>query len=228
MSDRAPTLNAQPFRITGFLSASVAAVTVTALVVMWGMTSVFSSMFRGVGDESEPTAELASLVSEHEAAMSAAQDRFNGRSIFFAPKPRLEPKTKHDEQVTITTKQDVPDPVLIYAGPSPIYAIGDTVWFKSPRQGDPQLVLNVGEFGSDEVTLISTSLPWSIKVRWKGHEFDLKLFENKGEPFLRDGAPKWPTHPGVMPKYDDPFMTPLDSVQPRQYLSRDQFPGDVA
>jgi len=202
---------------------------VTGLVVMWGMTTVFASVFSGVGSEHDPGAELASLVSQHEAAMAASQDRFNGRSIFFAPKRIVERKTEDAKPIIIATTMPAVTPQpLTYAGPSPIYAIGDTVWFKSPHRGDPQLVLNVGELASDEVAVISTNLPWSIKVRWKGHEFDLNLFENKGEPFLRHSAPQWPTPPGVMPKYDDPFMTPHDPVKPRQYHSRDQFPGGAA
>jgi len=228
VSDRASTLNTRPFGITGLLSASIAAALVTAMIVMWSAAVMFTAVFSGVGDDLDPGAELVSLVAEHDAAIATARERFAGRSPFFPP-PLPIREREDTKPVQFEEPKLVIEPkVLIYAGPSPIYAIGDTVWFKAPRQGEPQLVLNVGEVASDEVSVISTNLPWSIKVRWKGHEFDLNLFENKGEPFLRDGSPEWPTHPGVMPKYDDPFMTPESSIQPRQFRPRDQFPGEAA
>jgi hypothetical protein len=229
VSAESSTVNDRPLALTGLLSASIAAVSVTALVMTWGVIAVFSSAFNGIDQGHDPATELASLISEHDAAMTMARDRFNGRSPFFPPS---HPQREREEQKEVIefkqpTPTVVPEP-SIYVGPTPIYAIGDTVWFQPPRPGDPQLVLSVGQSVADNLTVISTDLPWSIKVRWSGKEFDLKLFENNGEPFLLKRAPSWPTHPGVMPKYDDPFMTPSDLANPPSYRPRDVFEGGAA
>jgi len=186
-------------RLTGTLLASVAALAVVGLVALWGMSVVFASVFSGIGGEGEPSEELTKLVALHKAEIKNAQDRFNGRSIFFKPPPSFKPAPPPPP------KTDAPPPpppppevVATYAGPTPIYAIGDTVWFKPPRQDEPQLVLSVGDEEKHGVTVISTSLPWSIKLGWRGKEFDLDLFKRKAESFLIAKAPAMTLIPGLV------------------------------
>ena len=212
------TSHTRGLRLTGTLLASLVAVAVVALVTLWGVTVVFGSVFSGIGGEGDPADELKKLMAAHNAQAKTAQDRFNGRSIFFKPPPSFKPAPPPPPPTSQPVAAPPPPPITVtYAGPTPIYAIGDTVWFKPPRQDDPQLVLSVGDEEKHGVTVISTNLPWTVKLGWRGKEFDIDIFKRKAESFLIAKAPAMTLIPGLVsvpaPTVDLPVPNATGEVQ---------------
>ena len=71
-----------------------------------------------------------------------------------------------------------PPPPSRYGGPSIAYVWDDRVTFEN------DMTLTAGGEGQSGVEVLSTNLPWSVKVRWRGVEFDVQLFERTTSDFL--------------------------------------------
>lgn len=169
----------QPFNLAGPLGVSLAAVAVGVIVAAWGFVAITSSLFgRGVGDV-QPDKELESLIAAHQEDIKTWQDRFNGRSAFFKPPapyrpPPPPPPPPPDEKPFEEPKPTI-DPV--YRGPSISFAYADVVYFNPASATDPVkfLRIRVGEEKSG-VKVVSVSLPWSVKVAYRGGEYDVPIF----------------------------------------------------
>jgi hypothetical protein len=46
------------------------------------------------------------------------------------------------------------------------------------------MTLTAGGEGRQGVEVLSTNLPWSVKLRWREVEFDVQLFERTTQQFL--------------------------------------------
>lgn len=109
--------------------------------------------------------------------------RFTNRSAFFVPPapippppPPPPPREVEEEPEPVVPRE--PPPPSRYGGPEIAYVWDDRVTFEN------DMTLTVGGEGQSGVEVLSTNLPWSVKVRWRGVEFDVQLFERTTSDFL--------------------------------------------
>src|SRR5690606_22289774 len=106
----------------------------------------------------------------HVEAMKTYQDRFNGRSIFYKPPPKVvyRPPAKVDPP-KIERPLELPKPSIsaTYNGPTPFGFNADGVYFRSSGAGEPPLFIPVGEERKG-IRVISIDPPWSVKVAYQG------------------------------------------------------------
>ncbi len=195
--------------INGPLGFSLAAVALTAIFLLMGLATLIGSAFgRGTGD-AEPKKELDKLVALHNDSMKNWQDQFNGRSVFFkplAPIPPAPPPPKNPPPPVIVDPGPPPiDPV--YRGPSISFAYADTVYFNPATASDnvKYLRIRVGEEKSG-IKVISCNLPWSVKVAYKGGEYDVKIFDKNAEDVFLSTTAK----PIILTR----FLLPLPGSEP--------------
>ncbi len=109
--------------------------------------------------------------------------RFTNRSAFFVPPapippppPPPPPRDEEEDPEPVVPRE--PPPPSRYGGPSIAYVWDDRVTFEN------DMTLTAGGEGQSGVEVLSTNLPWSVKVRWRGVEFDVQLFERTTSDFL--------------------------------------------
>jgi hypothetical protein len=143
----------------------------------------------------DPThARLDEYLASHEDDLATYRDRFDGRSLFFMPSaPRDEEPPPPQPQPDDEPKEapPPPPPPRSYEGPSVLFVLGDEVWFHDGVRA------RVGEEGSNGVTVISSDPPWEVKLRFRGGEFKIELFD-RSYPGLDDRPPAQPPVPGLV------------------------------
>jgi hypothetical protein len=147
----------------------------------------------------DPTqARLGEFLTGHEEDLVVYRDRFNGRSLFFMPRPPSRTRAPLPPPVDDDGDEPAPPPPrpTVYEGPSVLFVLGNEVWFHDGVR------VRVGEEGPNGVTVISSSPPWEVKLGHRGGEFPVVLFE-RAQPGL-DEKPRGPQHtPGLVPVKDD-------------------------
>lgn len=137
-----------------------------------------------IGADTQQTRDefLARTVERYQANFVREAERFNGRSVFFVPPvpvpPPPPPLPPVERPVVEPRDPGPPPPPTRYGGPGIVYVWDDEVKF------DNDMVLKVGGEGQSGVEVLSTDLPWSVKVRWREVEFDVQLFERTTPQFL--------------------------------------------
>ena len=126
------------------------------------------------------------------AGLERDASRFTNRSAFFVPPapippppPPPPPREVEDDPEPVVPRE--PPPPSRYGGPEITYVWDDQVIF------DNDMTLTVGGEGQSGVEVLSTNLPWSVKVRWRGVEFDVELFERTTSDFLVEPEEDEPT-----------------------------------
>ncbi len=111
------------------------------------------------------------------------KSRFINRSAFFVPPapippppPPPPPRVEEEDPEPVVPRE--PPPPSRYGGPPIAYVWDDRVTFEN------DMTLTVGGEGQSGVEVLSTNLPWSVKVRWRDVEFDVQLFERTTSDFL--------------------------------------------
>lgn len=213
--------------ITGPALVSVAALTITALVVLWQLPALLAAAFGPGPTDDDPRTMVTELVAMHDEDFEIYKDRFLGRSLFYLP-----PAPRRREPVVppppIREERPKPEPVVVeapeptapaqYTGPSPMFAIGDVVTFKPVRASDSDLVVRVGE-ESQGVRVIAMDLPWSIRVGHRGGEYDVPLFK-EWKHLAPTAAPN-----AAAPRGSQPFLI---EIPDRDGLSGDgERPGNL-
>ncbi|MCI0629107.1 MAG: hypothetical protein L0Y44_00455 [Phycisphaerales bacterium] len=173
------------------LVVSLIALAAAGVFVCAAMATVLSSAFGAGTGQAKPADQLAKLVAQHQEKMQTYQARINGRSPFFdppAPRPPTPPPPRPTEEPVRDPEPPPPAPKT-YTGPNIIFAIGDTVRFKPFTVNDKPIDIRVGEQVGD-LRVISTHLPWRVRVWYKGGEFDVPIFARGSEDkFLVAQAP---------------------------------------
>ncbi len=131
----------------------------------------------------EESADAAKNMELFEQASLKDAERFIGRSVFFvppAPVPPPPPPPPPREPVERTPPPDPGPPPApsVYGGPKIAFVWNDQVTFEN------DMTLTVGGEGQSGVEVLSTNLPWSVKLRWREVEFDVQLFERTTQNFL--------------------------------------------
>ncbi|MEM1423839.1 MAG: hypothetical protein AAGH64_07525 [Planctomycetota bacterium] len=119
---------------------------------------------------------------QHDEDMESWVAVVQGRSPFFIPPAPIV------EQPVVEVEEDDEDDTPVtpsrYGGPDIVAAMNGRIWL------DNNTIIPLGEEVSG-VTLVSLdNVPWSVRVGWRGAEFDVDIFENTTSGFLtpdRDG-----------------------------------------
>lgn len=102
----------------------------------------------------------------------------NGRSPFFIPP---EPVFDEPEEVVADTDEE-DDPVEVkprrYEGPDIIAAMNGRIWL------DNNETVRLGEEASGVRLVSLDDVPWTVRVAWRGVEFDVEIFRRNTDDFL--------------------------------------------
>jgi hypothetical protein len=119
--------------------------------------------------EAEPAGAGGSELGDVTAAYRAQLD---GRSPFFVPGPPPPPPPPAPPPAPPpppAAPPAPPPPPSAYGGPKVVGVVNGQVLFDDKR------TLAVGDTGGDDLRVLDSSAPWSIRVLWKGVEFDVPL-----------------------------------------------------
>lgn len=159
-------------------AVALALIIVCAAVVAVQAASVISTIMHPSPDASRQLADQKQRAEAYSKSVDAQLSQISGRSMFvLPPKPPPEPKPKPASTPSVKRDPGPPPPPSSYGGPKIIAMMGNTVWF----EGGDRVSID-GEH--DGVTVIGTSPPWTARLKWKGVEFDVKLFERTTPKFL--------------------------------------------
>jgi len=162
------------------------AILITLVVVVRSVGAFGEVVFASsVGGGSDPAAtQLAQFAERYELSYETNRDRFIGRSAFYVPPapvpppPVREPDPPRREPAPVVPSD--PPPPTTYGGPRIAFVWDDRVTFEN------DMTLTVGGEGRGGVEVLSTNLPWSVKVRWREVEFDVQVFERTTPSFMVD------------------------------------------
>lgn len=158
----------------GMVGAAVVALCIV-VIVMSGWPFVRDMVVRRVGDVGALEAEQERQVGLYASAMDERLKQINGRSMFFVPPAPADVAEKEKEEPK--DQGPAPKPTR-YAGPDVIAVINGTVWFGNDRR------IPVGE-EEDGIKVMSVAdSPWSVKLEWRGVQFDVQVFERTTDRFL--------------------------------------------
>jgi hypothetical protein len=193
-------------RWSPMLGVGAASALVLGFFGLWAVLGLLGSLFT-FGGSSDPGSSLTDPLKRHEQLADASAKRFNGRSAFFMPSPpvRKPPKpTKPAEPPPPPPPPPPPAAPREYAGPKPVGAIGDLIFFADQTQ------LRVGEERGG-VKVLASAAPWSVRLAHGGGEYDVELWTRGGkEPFFNnaDWRNTRSSTPGVDPVGSKPAAKP--------------------
>ena len=173
----------------GFAAASAALLGGFSL---WAASGVLGSIFT-FGSGSDPSQGLADALKRHGELAQAATKRFDGRSAFFTPPApiRKPPKSTKPPEPPKPPPPPPPPPVpREYAGPKPVGAIGNLIFFADSTQ------IRVGEERGG-VKVVSSTAPWSVKLAHGGGEYDVPFWTKGREEFFNNSD--WKSMKGSTP-----------------------------
>lgn len=162
--------------LNGALGASLLAIGVAALLVLFGLATLITAAVGGGTGGITPEKDVSKLVAAHKEQQKVYIDRINGRSAFYKPTPPVQPKPQEKVEPKPIVNPEPPKPTIdpTYRGPSPRFRVGDTVWFAPPSATEKPFAVSVGE--SDHgVKLLAVKSSWTIRVGYKGGEYDVDL-----------------------------------------------------
>jgi hypothetical protein len=167
------------WRTPGLLGYVALVATLLALLALGLLVLPLADALRARGEA--PTAAAVD-VAEQRAAYAQRMDRWaanaRGRSMFFIP-----PEPIKEEPVVVEDPpdepEDRPDPTPTrYRGPEVIAAMNGQIWLEGGA------VVKMGEEAEGVTLLNDDDVPWSVRVEWRGQEFDVPIFERTTSRFL--------------------------------------------
>lgn len=176
--------------INGPLAWSLLSIVATVLIVALMLPTLLRAAFADESGVEDIGEEFNKLMVAHTDTMAVYQDRFDGRSVFFKPRPPRRDTPPLPRPRVVERKEEPkieappPEPKRPpYNGPSVIAALGGTVFFSD----DVSRALGDGE--KDRVEVLAVDLPWTVKVKFREWEYDLPLFERKFHQYLLTDEP---------------------------------------
>lgn len=125
------------------------------LVVMIVLPTV--SMYQNPPKAASGTRDSATAAKKHTETVAWQREQVVGRSMFYKPRP-----PEYKEETTVAK---------YYGGPSLLAYVNGTAWFSDGQK------VSAKEPDGKTVHFVSAKPPWSVRVRWEGGEFDVKLFD---------------------------------------------------
>lgn len=111
------------------------------------------------------------------SAMEERLAQIRGRSMFFVPPAPAEVAEQENEEAP-EDEGPAPKPTR-YGGPDVVAVVNGAVWFTNERR------VPVGEEeGGVRVVSVENS-PWTVRLEWRGVEFDVPVFERTTGRFLK-------------------------------------------
>ena len=158
------------------LVASIIAIAFASLVMAVQLVDLAGAVLTPHPREDPIRARIDDYLVEYADGMNTYRDRFDGRSLFFKPKPPppLPRKPAVVERAPVAPALP-PGPELppkTYPGPSVSFVVGDEVWFHNG------LHASVGE-EIDGVTIIASNPPWTVTLGYGGGEYPIEIFKKK-------------------------------------------------
>jgi len=157
------------------LVASIIAIAFASLVMAAQLADLAGAVLTPRPREDPIRARIDNYLVEHADGMKTYRGRFDGRSLFFKPKPPVLPRKPVIVDRTPAPPPPEPGPEpprLTYAGPSVSFVVGDEVWFHNGLHASVG-----GEV--DGVTIIASNPPWSVTLGYGGGEYPIELFKKK-------------------------------------------------
>ena len=147
---------------------------ITWPLIQTNLTPTQEIAFTGIDAKEKTTRE-----SRADATLRSAGERLVNRSPFYPLKPQA-PEVPRNLPRT-------------YGGPTLIAIYGDTAFF------DDSTRLRVGAATLGDVQVLALNPPWSAKVRWRGGEFTVTLFERPENVLNSGGFTRDPFAPARAP-----------------------------
>jgi len=165
---------------TGPLGISVAAIFVTAIVVIWQMPGLLQAAVTPAAPEKDVVVEgINEAVAQFQENHRTFQLRFLGRYLFYpprapaAPSPAIVRAERTELPLAPTVKQKPKE----YAGPLiPVYPWGKMVVFNN-KAGSGKEYLAIGD-EREGVKLVSIDAPHSAVLRWEDQEWQWNFFQS--------------------------------------------------
>jgi hypothetical protein len=168
-------------RWTTMTALGAASAVVLGALGLWAIAALLSAIFT-FGSSSDPASSLNDALKRHETLADASARRFNGRSAFFMPPAPVRKPPKPAKPPEPPPPPPPPPPPAApreYAGPKPVGAIGDLVFFADQSQ------IRVGDERGG-VKVLASSAPWSVRLAHGGGEYDVELWTRGKEPFFNN------------------------------------------
>lgn len=152
------------------LAVAAGAVVLAAVVVWRSARGVVEAVLVPTGQQASAVErERDEQAGRYSEALERALAQFEGRSLFFVPSPP--PPPRREEPVIVDLPPPPPPPPATYGGPAPVAMIDGTAWFADGTR------LRPGDGARGDLEVVALDPPWSVRVRWKGVEFTVRLFE---------------------------------------------------
>jgi hypothetical protein len=181
-------------RWTPAMGVAGAAAVVVGGVAIWGLLGLGGSLLSlPFPTPADPSESFAVALERAKTFAELQRKRFDGRSAFFMPSPpaRKAPKpVKPPEPPKPVEPPKPPPPPSEYAGPRPLGALGDVVFFADNNR------IRIGEERMG-VRVLSTSPPWSVRLAHSGGEYDVALWPKGNEPFFNSDWASQRSVPGI-------------------------------
>ncbi len=168
--------------LSGPLIWSLVFITLAAVFLANACPSLLAATFGAGTGEARPESQFAMLMQHHEEVQTTYQTRFDGRSVFFKPRPPRRPPPRREIEPEEDPPPYVAPPPSIpstYSGPSIVAFVDNAVWFHG------ELRISVGE-EAQGVRVLEVNPPWSAKLAYNGGEFDVPLFEKGPEAIFKE------------------------------------------
>jgi hypothetical protein len=147
------------------------------MVFVWTVAGAL--LMRAPGGAAASAAEEADRIERFEASTGERLAQINGRSLFHTPPAPSEAEAAEAPEEAAAAEEEAPRPVR-YGGPEVIAVINDTVWLRGDRY------VRVGEESGGVRVVSVDGSPWSVRLEWRGVEFDVEVFERTTGEFLKD------------------------------------------
>ena len=187
------------------LVASIVAIAFASLVMAAQFVELAGAVLTPRPREDPTRARIDAYLAEHADAMNTYRGRFDGRSLFFKPKPPPPPPRvvanppPTDPRPGPARPAGPTGPPATYPGPTVRFVVGNEVWFHDGMHA------SVGE-AVNGVTIIASDPPWTVTLGYGGGEYPIKLFEKK--ELFRDRPKKTSdgSHPGLKSVDSEPVV----------------------
>jgi hypothetical protein len=184
---------------------ALAACILAILAIGWQAPPLFRAVVTPRPPSLEVEAEDAKRIEAFRAGFEKQLAQANGRSMFFIP-PEPPPPPPPPEP----DAEPQPDPPpSAYGGPAIIAMVDDTVWLADGSR------LALSDEKARDIDIVSLNPPWGARLKWKGVEFDVPLFDRTTSKFLLEAvAPAEPRESSV--PENQPEEEPAPEPKPQE------------
>lgn len=160
-----------------WLALALAVAAAAALAVTVGPL-VRALLIPAPGDAGEEAQERRQRLESYRRSMEDRVAQAIGRSMFWVP-PAPDAAEEAGEEPEAEPEPAGPPPrPSRYGGPEVIAVINGAVWFENDD------VVRVGESAGGVGVVSVDGSPWTVRLTWRGVEFDVEIFERTTQRFL--------------------------------------------